>query len=342
MQQIGRTYSAISRYRYGFNGQEKDAELNEAILTALYWEYDSRVALRWNRDPKPFPEESEYTINKGNPIYNQDPKGDTPTGGPGDGTTAAASITLNIGTHNNSVSFKFSVTTQQGNVTASVGGAATFFSSFNNTGKSGVELRGSALAGWNDGKNSITAGTNLWRGLGGMSEFKQRTGILNLKFGDFTASYENDGMPFALNQRNTYLADGNDSYRTAAVRIGIGQFSAGFNLFTGLRTSYKGDGDKVGNMKYGSFGERMPNGFVLEDKGSPRYRMGAAYVAYGETKLGIDSDRWIRHPIQDHFAHNWLSKQPGFPSLSKTIRPYIQVQYSQLFSTNTLTKFTLH
>ena len=65
-------------------------------------------------------------------------------------------------------------------------------------------------------KLRVSLGTNVFRGLGGMSEFKQRTGILSFRSGDFSASYENDGTPFP----KLGLSDGNDSYRTAAVYLG--------------------------------------------------------------------------------------------------------------------------
>ncbi|RYE57187.1 MAG: hypothetical protein EOP48_06355 [Sphingobacteriales bacterium] len=42
-------------YRFGFNGQEKVNEIAGIGYhnTALFGEYDTRLALRWNRDPKP-------------------------------------------------------------------------------------------------------------------------------------------------------------------------------------------------------------------------------------------------------------------------------------------------
>jgi len=43
----------------------------------MYWEYDSRIARRWNLDPKPNASISQYSCFAGNPILYQDPKGDT-------------------------------------------------------------------------------------------------------------------------------------------------------------------------------------------------------------------------------------------------------------------------
>lgn len=38
-------------YRFGYNGQEKETELNLSITSAEYWFYDARMARRWNMDP---------------------------------------------------------------------------------------------------------------------------------------------------------------------------------------------------------------------------------------------------------------------------------------------------
>ena len=42
-------------YRFGFNGQEKVDEIAGAgnHTTAEFWEYDTRLGRRWNRDPEP-------------------------------------------------------------------------------------------------------------------------------------------------------------------------------------------------------------------------------------------------------------------------------------------------
>ncbi|PUZ19064.1 hypothetical protein DCM91_20915 [Chitinophaga costaii] len=75
MQEPGRTFSSVG-YRYGFNGQEHDREINENITTALFWEYDSRIGRRWNIDPKQKDWESPYLCFGGNPILFSDLNGD--------------------------------------------------------------------------------------------------------------------------------------------------------------------------------------------------------------------------------------------------------------------------
>ena len=73
--QPGRKYSSGSQYRYGFNGHEKDKEVNENITTALYWEYDSRIGRRWDIDPIIKMNASNYCVLGNNPISMIDPDG---------------------------------------------------------------------------------------------------------------------------------------------------------------------------------------------------------------------------------------------------------------------------
>lgn len=78
MQMPGRTYTSSS-YRYGFNGQEKSAEIepNGNSYTAEFWQYDAKIGRRWNLDPKPITGISQYSAFAGNPIWIRDPLGDT-------------------------------------------------------------------------------------------------------------------------------------------------------------------------------------------------------------------------------------------------------------------------
>ncbi|GAB2808405.1 hypothetical protein [Ferruginibacter profundus] len=83
----GRKFTQGSSYRYGFNGQEKSEEIGEGFTTAEFWEYDARLARRWNVDPKQKAWESPYACFSNNPIINIDIHGDsdstvtTPNGG---------------------------------------------------------------------------------------------------------------------------------------------------------------------------------------------------------------------------------------------------------------------
>ena len=72
----GRTFSG-GGYRYGFGGQELDPETANGTYTAEFWEYDSRIGRRWNRDQlvKKYPWQSPYAAFNNNPIYFNDPTG---------------------------------------------------------------------------------------------------------------------------------------------------------------------------------------------------------------------------------------------------------------------------
>jgi len=69
----------LHNYRFGFNGQEKNNEINGKgnSLTAPFWQYDPRAGLSWNLDPKPSPYLSPYAVFNNNPILFSDPLGDT-------------------------------------------------------------------------------------------------------------------------------------------------------------------------------------------------------------------------------------------------------------------------
>jgi hypothetical protein len=208
----------------------------------------------------------------------------------------------------------------------------------------GWEHRASGMAGF--GRVSdfrLSLGTNFFWGLKGLDNepLNQRLGMMRVQSGDFIATYENDGFPFAIGKKDgtktagdhallsPRLGNGGDSYRSAAVSLSIGEFTTGFNLFTGKRTNYNEEYEN-GVRMYGQYNERYPNGFVIEEGIS--YRFGGLYLGYGGLRLGINSDRWVRHPIQNHFAHNFGQKQPGFRSYSNAIMPYFQYQTPNIFT----------
>ena len=69
--------SSVGSYRYGFQGQEKDDEISGKgnSYTAEFWQYDSRLGRRWNRDPIIKHHESPYASFANNPIWFKDPNG---------------------------------------------------------------------------------------------------------------------------------------------------------------------------------------------------------------------------------------------------------------------------
>jgi hypothetical protein len=76
MQMPGRKLSG--GYPYGFGGQMKDDEIagSENMYTAQFWEYDSRLGRRWNKDPVKKYWQSDYVCFSDNPILRTDPNGD--------------------------------------------------------------------------------------------------------------------------------------------------------------------------------------------------------------------------------------------------------------------------
>jgi RHS repeat-associated protein len=71
----GRDFQA-GEYRYGFNGQEASTEIGSNRYTAEFWQYDSRLGRRWNRDPVLKIFESPYATLSNNPVNFLDPGGD--------------------------------------------------------------------------------------------------------------------------------------------------------------------------------------------------------------------------------------------------------------------------
>jgi RHS repeat-associated protein len=74
MQMPGRSFSSGSKYRYGFNGQEKDNSTGEGNLDFGARIYDSRLGRWLSVDSKTskYPMLSPYTNSANNPIVNKD------------------------------------------------------------------------------------------------------------------------------------------------------------------------------------------------------------------------------------------------------------------------------
>lgn len=63
MLMVGRHWSVGTPYKYGFNGHQKEMDLNTSgnLNTAEFWEYDTRLGRRWNPDLVLKLYESPYT-----------------------------------------------------------------------------------------------------------------------------------------------------------------------------------------------------------------------------------------------------------------------------------------
>jgi hypothetical protein len=104
-----------------------------------------------------------------------------------------------------------------------------------------------------------------------------------------------------------------DKYRTAAVRFDItgGRLkgaNAGLNIFTGAA-------------------DRNNNGTFTE---ANQYRLGAVYVGYGNNRIGYNSERNIRGPVQNGF-HD-LFDYPHFEVLNMKDRAYFGLYSSNPYT----------
>jgi hypothetical protein len=91
----------VRRYRYGFNGQERTDELKGAgnHYTAPFWEYDPRLARRWNIDPVVKHDQSGFSALANNPIWFVDYFGDDTNRINSDGSQTVVNDGLNSHTY---------------------------------------------------------------------------------------------------------------------------------------------------------------------------------------------------------------------------------------------------
>jgi RHS repeat-associated protein len=134
--------------------------------------------------------------------------------------------------------------------------------------------------------------------------FEQRTGSVNFSGaggGGWSVSYENDGYPFGKLGNGAHPET--DEYRSAAVAIRVGDFSAGFSIFTGHR-------DMAADMK-GDNSPGYPNGIVA-NKEINDYKYASLYAGIGNYRIGKNHYE-IGHQIQNRFAHNFAKPQRYIP-----------------------------
>lgn len=190
--------------------------------------------------------------------------------------------------------------------TAGVNFGGSYYASAAGTGASGWEGR----IGYGIGYE----GENFQTGIGSTyffsGETSQQTGQIYAGGGKWKLTYENDTWAPVPGLIACGCGSDEDKYRTAGLQLDItsGKLKgakAGFKLFTG-----SSDGRVDPNQG--------PNGTFIEQ--GNRYRMGALYVGYGNYRLGYNSERNVRAPIQNGF-HN-LMNYPHFGILDRTDRIY--------------------
>ena len=135
------------------------------------------------------------------------------------------------------------------------------------------------------------------------NKFDQKTNTLTLGNPLINIKYENDQMFFLP-------SDGGDRYRTAAIRLTVGPFEAGTNLYTGdpglaSANDYKTNMHARRSVKL--IGDIFFTYINSKAGDNPdEFRMGVAYVGIGGlTRLGINSES-VRDIVQNQFAHDWL------------------------------------
>jgi RHS repeat-associated protein len=73
----GRGFEAKSAYRYGYQGSEKDNDLNKNMYTTFFREVDTRIARWWGVDVKINSGMSPYVMMSNNPLIFTDVLGDS-------------------------------------------------------------------------------------------------------------------------------------------------------------------------------------------------------------------------------------------------------------------------
>jgi len=211
----------------------------------------------------------------------------------------------------------FAVGYNDGNWGFSAGVGIMAYNNYYGFGKNAIEVRNSIMASWDGGTTGVSLGTNAWLG-----DFSQRTGMIGFRSGDFKIMYENDG---GVGIKHLGLGDRGDSFRAAALNIGIGDFTAGFNLFTGRRSLKDQEKEKEtmvinskGNLVnpivniVDCYGANYKRGYVNEM--GVKHRLGALTLGYGGFRVGANSEK-VRHAIQDVVIHG-LIKDCGFMNTS--------------------------
>jgi len=190
---------------------------------------------------------------------------------------------------------------ERGNFAYGVSGGGSYGKS-GITGHKGLTYRLGGGVSYFDGNTFASLSTIQYYG-----DNPQRTGTVGLGGMKNRVFYENDSHP-GLTKAG--LSDNGDRYRTAALVFQSGQFSAGFNLFTG-------DPGPSGRREFKEIDGR--DTYIANNGFDPnKYRFGGLFLGYGSTRVGVNSEV-VRHVIQNIIAHDlftlknskWFERLPS-------------------------------
>ena len=133
-----------------------------------------------------------------------------------------------------------------------------------------------------------------------------------------------------LGIKHLRLGDRGDSYRTAALNVSVGDFSAGFNLFTGKRIYSRPEDYSYypKNLVVDDFNVKFPRGYV--DEIGKKCRLGSLTFGYGDYRAGVNSEK-VRHAIQDRAIHG-IIKDAGFENQSWQWNSYYHIRTRNRFT----------
>jgi hypothetical protein len=173
------------------------------------------------------------------------------------------------------------------NLNAGINFGGTYYVSAAGTGTSGFEGRIGYGIGYKFGKFEVGIGSTYFYS----GETTQQTGQMYARYKNYRATYENDTWALVPGLWSAGGAS-RDKFRTTAVRIDVMDkkltktiYNVGLNMFTG-----KSDGNTKNNIFQGSEVNK--------------YRMGVIYAEYENMRIGYNSEKNIRGPIQNGF-HDW-------------------------------------
>ena len=185
---------------------------------------------------------------------------------------------------------------------------STYYFSATGTGKSGFESRIGYGVGYDDIALQVGVGSTYFIS----GETSQQTGQMYLGVGGvFKITYENDTWA-PVPDLSKPKGHNHDKFRTAAVKIDIGDINFGLYIFTG-------------ESKNGHKEDKGPNGTFKEE--GEKYRLGVLYLGYGNYRVGYNSERYIRGAIQNTF-HDW-NNYPHFKVLNYYPDQFYTGYYSQ-------------